>query len=336
MSKAELPSIPSDQLGRNLRDIRISLTDQCNLRCGYCMPADVFTPEYQYLANDDLLTFDEIAKVVEVFVACGGKKVRLTGGEPLLRKDVPDLIRILKDIQGVEEVALTTNGLLLPKYIKPMVDAGLDRVTLSLDALDDSIFQQMSGKAVSVKQVLVGMDWAQDTGIPVKVNSVILRGINDSQVLPLAEFFKNRSEILRFIEFMDVGNCNGWSKIQVYSAAEILNDLKSQFDLEPVGANYVGEVAKRYRYLDGSGEIGIISSVTQPFCRDCNRARLSADGKLYTCLFASLGHDLRKVLRSGGDLEMALTEIWQARNDRYSELRGNAVEKKIEMSYIGG
>ena len=336
MKSLEASHLPTDEFGRNLRDIRISLTDQCNLRCGYCMPAEVFNSDYPFLSGQKLLTFHEIAQVVEVFVQCGGKKVRLTGGEPLLRKDVDQLIGILKGIQGVEEVALTTNGLLLPKYIDAMVDAGLDRVTLSLDALEDSLFQKMSGRAVSVRQVLVGIDAARDAGIPVKVNSVIIRGLNDHQVLPLAEFFKPRDEILRYIEFMDVGNCNGWAKDQVYSAKEILSDLTSQYDLEPVGANYVGEVAKRYRYLDGSGEIGIISSVSQPFCRSCNRARLSADGKLYTCLFASQGHDLRSVLRSGEDLKSVLENLWTRRKDRYSELRGGQEEKKIEMSYIGG
>ena len=336
MKKPVGSSIPSDQLGRNLRDIRISLTDQCNLRCGYCMPAEIFNSEYAFLKGQELLTFEEITKVVEVFLACGGKKVRLTGGEPLLRKGVDALIRKIKSLNGVEEVALTTNGLLLPKYIDSLVDAGLDRVTLSLDALDESIFQKMSGRAVSVKQVIAGMDAAAEAGIPVKVNAVIVRGMNESQVVPLAEFFRERREILRFIEFMDVGNCNGWSREQVYSAKEILENLSAIYSLEPIGANYSGEVARRYRYVDGKGEIGVIASVTQPFCRTCNRARLSADGKLYTCLFASIGHDLRNVLRGGGDLYSTLSQVWGNRKDRYSELRGGVEEKKIEMSYIGG
>ena len=300
------------------------------------MPAEVFHTDYPFLENKNLLTFDEIVQVVKVFLACGGKKVRLTGGEPLLRKDVPDLIKAIKTLDGLEEVALTTNGLLLPKYISPLVDAGLDRVTLSLDALDDAIFRKMSGRNVPVHLVLAGLDAASRAGIPVKINSVILRGINDDQVLPLAEFFRGRSEILRYIEYMDVGNCNGWSPEQVFSAREMLEILSSKYELEPIGANYQGEVAMRYRYLDGKGEIGVIASVTQPFCRSCNRARLSADGKLYTCLFASAGHDLRKVLRSGGDLYAFLFSLWSTREDRYSELRGSLDERKIEMSYIGG
>lgn len=336
MNQITTSSVPVDQLGRSLRDLRISLTDQCNLRCGYCMPADVFHSGYPFLKNSEQLSFEEIVRVVQVFVACGGKKVRLTGGEPLLRKDIPELVSSLKDIEGLEEVALTTNGLLLPKYAGELVEAGLDRITLSLDALDDAVFQKMSGRGVGVERVLEGMNCAAEVGLPVKVNAVIIKGMNEQEVLPLVEFFRGRREILRFIEFMDVGNCNGWSAEQVYSAREILTDIESQYELEAVEPNYIGEVARRYLYCDGAGEVGIIASVTQPFCRSCNRARLSADGKLFTCLFASNGLDLRSVLRGGGDLDATLRQAWMARVDRYSEIRGDINEEKIEMSYIGG
>jgi len=336
MNQIATSSVPLDQLGRSLRDLRISLTDQCNLRCGYCMPAEVFHSGYPFLKNSEQLSFEEILRVVKVFVSCGGKKVRLTGGEPLLRKDIPELVGSLKEIEGLEEVALTTNGLLLPKYAEELAEVGLDRITLSLDALNDATFQKMSGRGVGVDRVLEGMSCAAEVGLPVKVNAVIIKGMNEEEVLPLAEFFRGRSEILRFIEFMDVGNCNGWSSEQVYSAKEILADIESRYALEAVEPNYIGEVARRYKYCDGAGEVGIIASVTLPFCRACNRARLSADGKLFTCLFASNGLDLRSVLRGGGDLEATLRRAWGAREDRYSEIRGNVKEEKIEMSYIGG
>lgn len=336
MNQIAKSSVPVDQLGRSLRDLRISLTDQCNLRCGYCMPAEVFHSGYSFLKNAEQLSFEEIVRVVRVFVACGGKKVRLTGGEPLLRKDIPDLVSSLKQMAGLEEVALTTNGLLLPKYAGALAEAGLDRITLSLDALDDAVFQKMSGRGVGVDRVLEGMNCAAEVGLSVKVNAVIIRGMNEGEVLPLAEFFRGRGEILRFIEFMDVGNCNGWSAEQVYCAREILGDIESRYELEAAEPNYIGEVARRYRYCDGAGEVGIISSVTQPFCRSCNRARLSADGKLFTCLFASNGLDLRSVLRGGGDLDATLRRAWMGRADRYSEIRGKIDQEKIEMSYIGG
>ena len=329
-------SNPLDLLGRNLRDLRISLTDQCNLRCGYCMPTETFGSDYTFLKKEKILSFAEIRKVVEAFAACGGKKVRLTGGEPLLRPNVPDLIQDLRTVKGIEEIALTTNGLLLTKQANRLKAAGLDRVTLSLDALEDATFRNMSGKEIPVEKVLDGIRSAEAAQLIVKVNSVIIRGINDHQVLPLAEYFRGTRHILRFIEYMDVGNCNQWSRDNVYPAKEILADVQSRHDVEPIEANYVGEVARRYRYLDGLGEFGIIASVTQPFCQNCNRARLSADGKLFTCLFASKGKNLRKVLRGNGDIHNFLEGIWQSRKDRYSELRSSIKAEKVEMSYIGG
>ncbi len=336
METIATPSVPTDKLGRNLRDLRISLTDRCNLRCGYCMPADVFTEDYPYLDRSHLLTFEEICVVAQAFAACGGKKLRLTGGEPLLRREAHVLVGMLKAIPGIQEVALTTNGLLLEKHLPALLSAGLDRVTVSLDALNDGIYQEMTGRKAGVGRVLDAITAAEEAGLPVKVNCVVIRGKNEGEVVPLAEYFRGRKAILRYIEYMDVGNCNGWTADEVYGAKEILADLGARWPLEPAGSNYTGEVARRYRYLDGIGEVGIIASVTQPFCRDCNRARLSAEGKLYTCLFASSGTDLRAVLRGGGDAGAILRETWGNRADRYSEVRGDGTSEKIEMSYIGG
>ncbi|MBT3468240.1 MAG: GTP 3',8-cyclase MoaA [Opitutae bacterium] len=329
-------SNPRDQLGRNLRDLRVSLTDQCNLRCGYCMPNETFGPDYTFLNKEKILSFVEIRKVVEAFAACGGKKVRLTGGEPLLRPNVEDLVQDLRTVDGIEEIALTTNGLLLRKNAKRLKAAGLDRVTLSLDAIEDETFRKMSGKEIPVEKVIDGIRSAEEAKLAVKVNSVIIKGINDHQVLPLAEYFRGTPHILRFIEYMDVGNCNNWSRDNVYTTKEILADVQSRYQVEPVEANYVGEVARRYRYLDGQGEFGMIGSVSQPFCKDCNRARLSADGILFTCLFASTGKNLREVLRGNGDIRHFLEGIWRSRDDRYSELRSDMKVGKVEMSYIGG
>ena len=329
-------SIVRDSLGRGLRDIRISLTDQCNLRCGYCMPAEIFGQGYTFLPKPDILTFSEIKQVVVAFAASGGKKVRLTGGEPLLRPDVAKLVRSLRSIDEIDEIALTTNGLLLSKCASELKIAGLNRVTISLDAIDDATFRKMSGRDISVQKVLDGIASAEDAGLDVKINAVIIRGQNEDQVIPLAEHFRNTPHILRYIEYMDVGNCNQWAPKDVYTARDILAEIEELHALEPLDANYTGEVASRYRYQDGSGEFGIISSVSQPFCRDCNRARLSADGKLYTCLFAEKGTDLKPILRNRGSVQDRLQEIWTSREDRYSELRGLVSSKKVEMSYIGG
>jgi GTP 3',8-cyclase len=288
-----------DRLGRPLRDLRISVTDRCNFRCGYCMPRDVFGREYQFVPHAQLLTFEEISRVTRIFRTLGVNKVRITGGEPLLRRDLPTLIAMLADIDGLE-LALTTNGSLLARFAEPLARAGLDRVTVSLDSLDDEIFASMNDVRFPVKQVLDGIGAADAAGLaPVKINSVIKRGANDRGILDIARRFRGTGHIVRFIEYMDVGTTNGWRREDVVSADEIVDAINAVYPLEPVPPNYPGEVVSRYRYVDGSGEIGVIPSVTQPFCRACTRARLSADGELFTCLFASSGHDLRSIIRGG-------------------------------------
>ena len=333
---------PTDTLGRPLRDLRVSVTDRCNIRCPYCMPADVFGPDYAFVPRAELLTFEEIARVVHVMAALGVRKVRLTGGEPLLRRGLPVLVRLLSSAPGIEDLALTTNGLLLAGFADELRDAGLHRVTVSLDALDDDLFRRMSGARRSVDVVLDGMAAAKRSGLAVKVNCVLQRGLNEDQVMPLAEFCRAEGYTLRFIEYMDVGNHNGWNPAAVVSAAEVRDKIQSAFAWVPLEPAVRGEVARRYRYRDGRGEVGFIASVTEPFCRDCCRARLTADGKLVTCLFASGGTDLRSLLRSGFD-DNSLTElvrgVWRVRDDRYSELRSVAsksVLPKVEMSYLGG
>jgi cyclic pyranopterin phosphate synthase len=334
-----------DRLKRPLRDLRISVTDRCNLRCPYCMPREVFGPEFPFLERDKLLSFEEITTVVRVAAAHGVTKVRLTGGEPLLRRELDHLVEMLARVQGVSDIALTTNGLLLARYAQRLSDAGLDRVTVSLDALDKTALRSMSDAGVSPELVLEGIEAATRAGLkPVKVNMVVRRGRNDHCVQDMAEYFRHRSEIVRFIEFMDVGSTNGWRAEDVVPASEILAVIAARWPVESLAPAREGEVATRYRYRDGGGEIGLIHSVSSPFCGDCTRARLSADGQLFTCLFARRGHDLRGLLRSGtGDdeLERRLREIWAARTDRYSAERSTAMDSneappKIEMSYIGG
>jgi cyclic pyranopterin phosphate synthase len=330
-----------DQLGRPVRDLRISITDRCNFRCVYCMPKTVFGRDYPFLPRSDLLSFEEIARIARLFAARGVKKLRLTGGEPLLRHGVENLIGQLAAISGLE-VTLTTNGSLLEKKAAALRAAGLARVTVSLDALDDTIFKRMNDADYPVAKVLAGIEAAAQAGLtPVKVNCVVKRGTNEHQILPLARHFRNSGHILRFIEYMDVGSSNGWKLDEVVPSTEVLGIIGAEFPLAPIDANYPGEVAQRWRYQDGAGEIGVISSVTRAFCDSCTRIRLSTEGKLYTCLFASEGHDLRELLRSGADdaaLDTAITRIWQARTDRYSQVRMAATSalKKIEMSYIGG
>ncbi|WP_449536954.1 GTP 3',8-cyclase MoaA [Ferdinandcohnia sp. Marseille-Q9671] len=331
-----------DQLNRPLRDLRISVTDQCNFRCSYCMPKEIFGDDYQFLKNDELLSFSEIEALTKSFVKLGVQKIRLTGGEPLVRKNVHELVERLHNIEGVVDIALTTNGVFLPKYAKQLKEAGLQRVNVSLDAIDNDVFKGMNGRSVGVKPVLAGIEAAQAAGLHVKMNMVVQKGKNESQILPMARYFKDKGITLRFIEFMDVGTTNGWNFDQVVSSKTIHDMIHEEMPLEPVDADYFGEVAKRYRYVGTDVEIGFISSVTESFCSSCTRARISADGKLYTCLFATSGHDLRKLIRSEADereVDEALQSIWQARRDRYSDERTEETAKKrnkIEMSYIGG
>ncbi len=332
-----------DAFGRPLRDLRISVTDRCNFRCTYCMPKEVFGHDYRFLDRKELLDFEEITRVARAAVSLGVQKLRLTGGEPLIRRDVERLIAMLSELDA--EVTLTTNASLLPRKAQALKDAGLDRITVSLDSMDDATFRAMNDVDFPVGRVLEGIEAAHAVGLPVKVNSVVKRGVNEKEIVPLARYFRDTPHVLRFIEYMDVGATNGWRMDDVISAAEIVKLIDAEFPIEPAEANYRGEVAKRWRYTDGKGEIGIIASVTQPFCGDCTRSRISAEGKLYTCLFAVRGHDLRALIRSGAtddQLAAKLAEIWHVRGDRYSELRSqNTVdpaigEREVEMSYIGG
>jgi GTP 3',8-cyclase len=330
-----------DTLGRKLHDLRISVTDRCNFRCIYCMPRDVFGPDYAFLARDQLLSFEEMARLARVFKDHGVQKVRLTGGEPLLRKNLERLIEMLADIRGLD-LTLTTNGSLLARKARALKAAGLGRVTVSLDSLDEEVFRAMNDADFPVAEVLNGIDAASAAGLaPIKINMVVKRGMNEQSVVPMARYFKGSGHIVRFIEFMDVGHTNGWRMDDVVPSAEIVRMIGEKMSLEPVGPNYTGEVAERWRYTDGSGEIGVISSVTQAFCSTCTRARLSTEGMLYTCLFATAGYDLRAMLRGGSsdeEISGAIARIWQARSDRYSEIRTADTVKlsKIEMSYIGG
>jgi GTP 3',8-cyclase len=330
-----------DTLGRPVRDLRISVTDRCNFRCVYCMPKEVYGRSYRFLERRQLLTFEEIERLSRVFASLGLEKIRLTGGEPLLRRELERLVEMLGAIPGVD-LTLTTNGSLLPQKARVLADAGLRRVTVSLDSLDDQVFRAMNDVDMPVERVLAGIEAAAAAGLsPVKVNMVVKRGVNEDSVLPMARYFRGSGHILRFIEYMDVGHTNGWRLDDVVSAAEIVATIGAELPLEPIEPNYAGEVARRYRYRDGSGEIGVIASVTEPFCGACTRARLSAEGRLYTCLFATEGHDLRALVRGGAsesDLAEGIGRVWRARADRYSELRSaeTADLPKIEMSYIGG
>ncbi|MFM8229754.1 MAG: GTP 3',8-cyclase MoaA [Chthoniobacterales bacterium] len=331
---------PRDVLGRPIRDLRVSVTDRCNFRCPYCMPREIFGASHAFLPRSDVLSFEEIFRVVSVMSLLGVRKARLTGGEPLLRRDLPDLVRLLSGIGTLDDLALTTNGLLLASVAQALKDSGLHRITVSLDALDDAVFQAMTGSEAPVSQVLDGIRAARRAGLPVKINCVVQRGVNEDEILPLAEWCRGEGCTLRFIEYMDVGNHNHWQIASVVPVAEIRDKLSSHYELLPVNPAFRGEVARRYRYADGGGEIGFVSSITEPFCRDCNRARLTADGQLVTCLFASGGTDLRSVLRSGAsDQELAdfVSSVWTRRADRYSELRSEAAARtKVEMSYVGG
>jgi len=340
-----------DARGRPLRDLRISVTDRCNFRCTYCMPKEIFDQDYHFLRHADLLTFEEITRLTRIFIAHGVEKVRLTGGEPLLRKDLHKLIEMLAALttRGGQplDIALTTNASILARKARQLAEAGLRRVTVSLDGLDDAVFRRMNDVDFPVRDVLDGIDAAAAAGLgPLKVNMVVKRGVNDQEIVPMARHFKGSGHIVRFIEFMDVGSSNGWRMDDVVPSAEVVHRISRDMPLRVVDPNYTGEVAERWAYEDGSGEIGVISSVTQAFCRDCTRARLSTEGKLYLCLFAQKGYDLRHLLRGDAaqpalndtELETVVGNIWRARNDRYSELRTEATARapKIEMSYIGG
>jgi GTP 3',8-cyclase len=344
MTEPMHPSRPSvvDTLDRPLHDLRISVTDRCNFRCVYCMPKEVFGRDHAFLPRAEILDFEEIERVVRVLTGLGVAKVRLTGGEPLVRRNLERLVAMVAPIPGVSDLTLTTNASLLAGKAQVLADAGLHRVTVSLDALDDATFMRMNDVGFPVARVLEGITAAEAAGLgPIKINSVVRRGLNDHAVLDLAGHFRGTGHTVRFIEYMDVGHSNGWRMDDVVPAAEIVAMIDARWPLEPVEAAYRGEVANRYRYRDGAGEVGVIASVTQPFCGDCTRLRLSADGQLFTCLFATRGHDLRGLLRSGAtdaDLADSLRALWRVRDDRYSELRTSETAElpKVEMSYIGG
>jgi cyclic pyranopterin phosphate synthase len=329
-----------DTFGRPLHDLRISVTDRCNFRCVYCMPKEVFGRGYQFLERGQLLTFEELERLARIFVGLGVQKIRLTGGEPLVRRELEKLVALLRPLGA--EVTMTTNGSLLAEKARALKDAGLERVTVSLDSLDDAVFKCMNDVGFPVAKVLEGIAAAAEVGLaPIKINMVVKRGLNEASILDMARHFRGTGHILRFIEFMDVGHSNGWRLDDVVPAAEIVRTINAVYPLEPVDPNYRGEVAERYRYADGQGEIGVIASVTQPFCQDCSRARLSADGKLFTCLFATSGHDLRALVRGGASddqIERAIAGVWAVRVDRYSEIRSSQTVDlpKVEMSYIGG
>jgi cyclic pyranopterin phosphate synthase len=331
----------ADRLGRPLRDLRISVTDRCNFRCVYCMPKEVFGKDYQFLEHKELLTFEEIARLARIFTHHGIEKIRLTGGEPLVRRNLERLIELLAAIPGLD-LTLTTNASLLTKKAQPLAAAGLKRITVSLDSLDDAVFMKMNDVDFPVSRVLAGIDAAAAAGLtPIKINMVVKRGVNDASIVPMARYFRGSGHILRFIEYMDVGHTNGWRLDDVVTAREIVGMIDADSPLEQVDPNYRGEVAERWRYRDGSGEIGVIASVTQAFCRDCTRARLSTSGSLYTCLFATRGHELKSLLRGGAsdeDISDAIAAVWRQRSDRYSEIRTSQTSalQKVEMSYIGG
>jgi len=334
-----------DVFGRTLADLRVSVTDRCNFRCVYCMPEEIYGERYQFLPKPELLTYEEIERLVRLFVSLGARKVRITGGEPLLRAQLDVLIAKLGGIDGLEDLTLTTNGYLLQKQALSLKKAGLQRVTVSLDALDDTVLENINGRKIGSRRILDGIKTANEVGLhPIKVNMVVQRGINDHAILDMIKYFKGTGNIVRFIEYMDVGTRNQWELNQVVDAAAIVRIINKQFPIEPIAKSYLGEVADRYRFLDGKGEIGIISSVTNPFCAQCTRARLSADGKLFTCLFSGNGLDLKTPLRQGADDEALLHlmhDTWSKRSDRYSELRSRLSETersqpKIEMYQIGG
>lgn len=333
----------TDTLGRPLRDLRISVTDRCNFRCPYCMPAELFGERYKFLPKKNLLTYEEISRVATVFAELGVRKIRLTGGEPLMRNGLHNLVLMLAAIPGVEDLAMTSNGYLLSDQASALAEAGLHRITVSLDSLADEVFGAMNGRGHGVERVIQGIAAAEEAGLsPVKIDAVVQRNVNDTGIVDLARRFKGTGHIVRFIEYMDVGNINGWRTEQVVPAKEIVQRINAELPIEPIDPNYFGEVAKRWRYLDGEGEIGVITSVTEPFCHSCTRARLSPDGKIFSCLFGTEGCDLREPLRTGAtddDLTALISQTWFKRSDRYSEIRASLNEpigRKVEMYHIGG
>jgi cyclic pyranopterin phosphate synthase len=339
-------TIVADAYDRPLRDVRISVTDRCNFRCPYCMPAEIFGDRYQFLPREELLTFEEIERLTHIFVRLGAVKVRLTGGEPLVRKNIEELVERLAGIDGIDDLTMTTNAYLLPQMAQTLKGAGLKRVTISLDSMDDDVFRKMNGRNFGTEKVLEGIEAAESAGLtPIKINAVVQRGMNDHTIVDMARYFKERGHTMRFIEYMDVGTLNGWRMDDVVPATEIISRIDAELPLEPIDANYRGEVAMRYRYKDGGGEIGVIASVTKPFCGDCTRLRLSPEGSIVTCLFANVGTDLRGPLRSGAsdnDIEEIITRRWAIRDDRYSEERASMTDElrgqrdKVEMYHIGG
>ncbi len=333
----------TDTFGRRIRDLRISVTDRCNFRCRYCMPREIFGAHYEFLDRKQLLSFEEVTRLARLFVRAGVRKIRLTGGEPLIRREIEKLVEMLAGVDGLEDLSMTTNGSRLTReFAQTLKDAGLKRLTVSLDSLDEATFRAINDVEFPVARVLEAIEHADGVGLtPVKVNMVVKRGVNDDSILPMARYFRGTGHIVRFIEYMDVGTTNGWRLDDVVSAAEIIDRINAELPLEPATPNYRGEVANRWRYRDGAGEIGVIASVTQPFCGTCTRARLSAEGSLFTCLFAAEGHDLRRLVRGGASDEYIgqfLATVWSTREDRYSELRASQTVDlpKVEMSYIGG
>lgn len=334
-----------DKLGRPIRDLRISVTDRCNFRCDYCMPKEIFGDDYVFLPKDQLLTFEEITRITRIYAKLGVKKVRITGGEPLLRRDLDQLIAQIVEIEGIDDIGLTTNGLLLKKHGQKLYEAGLRRINVSLDAIEDNVFQSINNRNIKASTVLEQIDYAVKIGFQVKVNVVVQKGINDDQIIPMIDYFKNRDVTIRFIEFMDVGNDNGWDFSKVVTKDEMLSKIQSHFDIEAVEPKYYGEVAKYYRHKGAKSKFGLITSVSDSFCSTCTRARLSSDGKFYGCLFSSVdGYDIRGLLRSGlsdEEIEAQVKTLWQVRDDRYSDERTqqtveNRRKKKINMNYIGG
>ena len=337
-----IKSIIKDQLNRPLRDLRISVIDRCNFRCQYCMPAEIFGPDFVFLPKSELLSYEEIERVAKLFIELGVEKIRLTGGEPLMRKDLPILVKMLNEIEGLKDIALTTNGVMLPKYADELYAAGLKRVNISLDSLKDELFGEINGRNVGVGPVLKGIEAAKKAGLGVKINMVIKKGLNDSEILPMAEFCKKEGLELRYIEYMDVGSTNGWKMDDVITKKQIHDLISQHYELEPVDPEYFGEVAKKYRYKGTDINVGFISSVSESFCSSCTRSRLSANGQIFTCLFNGNGHDIRDFMRAGAsddELRARITDVWNHRTDRYSDERTAetvANRKKIEMSYIGG